>query len=227
MPLIQAMRRPADASRPTPAGRRRPARSGAPGGALPAPAHDAIGDRLPPDLVAGRLQYPGSLIQPIGRDEDKVAVETRNHPHRHASGPQRRHDRAQHPSRLHVMRLVTVPQRRPCILAGVVAPYHCGSVRTEHNGEDVRARNNLGDVCRTIKNVRTVEHPQRLMAGHGHRQIVAYEHLRASTEAVLELLPEITRMSRTRRPDAGRAGRPLLPAAGGPAGAGRGDHPAG
>jgi hypothetical protein len=40
----------------------------------------------------------------------------------------------------------------PCILAGVVAPHHCGSVRTEHNGEDVRARNNLGDVCRTIKN---------------------------------------------------------------------------
>ena len=75
------------------------------------------------------------------------------------------------------MRLVTVPQRRPCILAGVVAPQHCGSVRTEHNGEDVRARNNLGDVCRTIKNVRTVEHPQRLMAGHGHRQIVACEHL--------------------------------------------------
>jgi len=29
-----------------------------------------------------------------------------------------------------------------------------------------RARNNLDDVCRTIKNVRTVEHPQRLMAGH-------------------------------------------------------------
>jgi hypothetical protein len=43
---------------------------------------------------------------------------------------------------------------------------HCGSVRTEHNGEDVRARNNLGDVCRTIKNVRTVEHPQCLMAGY-------------------------------------------------------------
>jgi hypothetical protein len=35
----------------------------------------------------------------------------------------------------------------------------------------------LGEVCRTIKNVRTVEHPQRLMAGHGHRQIVACEHL--------------------------------------------------
>jgi hypothetical protein len=35
--------------------------------------------------------------------------------------------------------------------------HHCGSLRTEHNGEDVRVRNNLGDVCRTIKNVRTVE----------------------------------------------------------------------
>jgi len=120
--------------------------------------------RSPPDLVAGRLQHLGSLIQPIGRDEDEVAVVARNHPDRHATGRQRRHDRAQHPSRLHVMRLVTVPQRRPCILAGVVAPHHCGSVRTEHNGEDVRARNNLGDVCRTIKNVRTVGHPQRLMA---------------------------------------------------------------
>ena len=63
------------------------------------------------------------------------------------------------------------------ILAGVVAPHHCGSVRTEHNGEDVRAQNNLGDVCWTIENVRTVEHPQRLMACHGHRQIVACEHL--------------------------------------------------
>jgi hypothetical protein len=42
--------------------------------------------RLPPDLVAGRLQHPGRLIQPIGRDEDEVAVETRSHPHRHASG---------------------------------------------------------------------------------------------------------------------------------------------
>jgi hypothetical protein len=28
------------------------------------------------------------------------------------------------------------------------------------------------DVYRTIKNVRTVEHPQHLMAGHRHRQIV-------------------------------------------------------
>jgi hypothetical protein len=27
-------------------------------------------------LVAGRLQHPGSLIQPIGRDEDAVAAET-------------------------------------------------------------------------------------------------------------------------------------------------------
>ena len=28
--------------------------------------------RSPPDLVAGRLQHLGSLIQPIGRDEDEV-----------------------------------------------------------------------------------------------------------------------------------------------------------
>ena len=47
--------------------------------------------------------------------------------------------------------------------------------RTRRRGR--RARNNLGDVCRTIKNVRTLEHPQRLMVGHGHRQIVACEHL--------------------------------------------------
>ena len=80
---------------------------------------------------------PGSLKHLPTQDE--VAVVARNHPDRHATGRQRRHDRAQHPSRLHVMRLVTVPQRRPCILAGVVAPHHCGSVRTEHNGEDVRA----------------------------------------------------------------------------------------
>jgi len=30
--------------------------------------------RLPPQLVACRLQHLGSLIQPIGRDEDEVAV---------------------------------------------------------------------------------------------------------------------------------------------------------
>jgi hypothetical protein len=42
--------------------------------------------RSPPDLVAGRLQHLGSLIQPIGRDEDEVAVVARNHPGRHATG---------------------------------------------------------------------------------------------------------------------------------------------
>jgi hypothetical protein len=44
--------------------------------------------RSPPDLVADRLQHLGSLIQPIGRDEDEVAVVARNHPDRHATGRQ-------------------------------------------------------------------------------------------------------------------------------------------
>ena len=126
---------------------------------------------LPPDVVTGRPQQPGSLIQPVGRDQDDVAVVARNRPDRQAAGRQRGHDRAQHPGRLHVMRLVTVPQRRPGLLAGVVAPDHGGPVRAEHHGEGVSPWNDLSDVCRTIKNVRPLEHPQRLMAGHGHRRI--------------------------------------------------------
>jgi NarL family two-component system response regulator LiaR len=55
--------------------------------------------RSPPDLVAGRLQHLGSLIQPIGRDKDEVAVVARNHPDRKSAGRQRRHDCAQHPGR--------------------------------------------------------------------------------------------------------------------------------
>jgi hypothetical protein len=75
------------------------------------------------------------------------------------------------------MRLVAVPQRRPRILARVVAPHHCGSVRTEHDGEHVRAQINVGHVGPTIESVRTVEHPKRLMACGGHRQIVAFDWL--------------------------------------------------
>ena len=37
-------------------------------------------------------QHLGSFVQPIGRDEDEVAVETGSHPHGHACGPQRRDD---------------------------------------------------------------------------------------------------------------------------------------
>jgi len=74
------------------------------------------------------------------------------------------------------MRLVAVPQRRPRILARVVAPHHRGSVRTEHDGERV-PQINVGNVCPTIEDVRTVEHPKRLMACGGHRQIVAFNWL--------------------------------------------------
>jgi len=35
--------------------------------------------RSPPDLVADRPQHRGNLIQPIGWDEDEVAVVARNH----------------------------------------------------------------------------------------------------------------------------------------------------
>ena len=40
------------------------------------------------DWVPGRLQHLASLIQPIGRDEDEVAVVARNHPDRQATGRQ-------------------------------------------------------------------------------------------------------------------------------------------
>ena len=126
---------------------------------------------LSPDVVTGRPQQPGSLIQPVSRDQDDVAVVARNRPDRQAAGRQRRHDRAQHPGRLYVMRLVTVPQRRPGVLAGVVAPDHGRPVRAEHHGEQVRARDNLGDVGRALENVGTVEHPHCLLAGRGHRQL--------------------------------------------------------
>ena len=39
-------------------------------------------------LGGGRLQHLASLIQPIGRDEDEVAVVARNHPDRQATGRQ-------------------------------------------------------------------------------------------------------------------------------------------
>ena len=167
MPLIQAMRR-ADASPPTPASQIRRARRRI--------ARRRRTMRLA--IVYRRTWWPAACSTPEASSSRSAGTRTRlpSKPEtttRHASGPKRRHDRAQHPGRLHVMRLVAVPQRRPCILARVVAPHHCGSVRAEHDGEHVRAQINVGDVCRAIKNVRTVEHPQRLMAGGGHRQIIA------------------------------------------------------
>src|SRR5215831_6430741 len=91
------------------------------------------------------------------------------------------------------MRLVTVPERRPSILARAGAPHHCGSVRAEHDGEHVRALISVGDVCWTIKNVRTVEHPQRLMAGDGHRQIVACKYMPG--QASRSLVPTLAAQS--------------------------------
>jgi hypothetical protein len=57
-----------------------------------------------------------------------------------------------------------------------VAPHHRGSVRTEHDGERV-PQIDVGNVCPTVEDVRTVEHPKRLMACGGHRQIVAFDWL--------------------------------------------------
>jgi hypothetical protein len=62
---------------------------------------------------------------------------------------------------------------RPLTVTLLAALHHCRSVRTEHDGEHIRAQVNVGALCRTIKNVRTVEHPQRLTPGDGH-QIVDF-----------------------------------------------------
>src|SRR6185437_1377183 len=75
------------------AARAAPSRARIPSTTRVCPAAEADGKataRLSPDVVACGPQHLGSFVQPIGRDEDEVAVEARSHPHGHACGPQRR-----------------------------------------------------------------------------------------------------------------------------------------
>ena len=66
--------------------------------------------RLLGDVVAGVAQQVDRLVQAARGDEDEVAIERRGNPDRQLAGCQRRHDGAQHPGRLGIVRLVTSPQ---------------------------------------------------------------------------------------------------------------------
>ena len=88
--------------------------------------------RLLGDVVAGVAQHVDRLVEERRGDEDEVAIERRSNPDRQLAGCQRRHDGAQHPGRLGIVRLLTIPQRGPCVVRCVVAPYRRTSVRTEY-----------------------------------------------------------------------------------------------
>ena len=79
--------------------------------------------RLLGDVVAGVAQHVDRLVQAARGDEDEVAIERRSNPDRQLAGCQRRDDCAQHPGRLQIVRLITIPQRGPCVLRYVLAPY--------------------------------------------------------------------------------------------------------
>ena len=73
--------------------------------------------------MAGRLQYLTSLIQPIGRDEDEVAVVARNHPIRRAQAqiqltlPGRQAPPGRRLQHLHLRIIVGRAERGPAALA--------------------------------------------------------------------------------------------------------------
>ena len=105
-------------------------------------------------------------------DEDQVAIERRSNPDRQLAGCQRRHDGAQHPGRLGIVRLVTIPQRGPCVVRCVVAPYRRTSVRTEYERKQFGFSGDLESVGRALEGEPALEHPQFLRSVNGHRLMV-------------------------------------------------------
>jgi hypothetical protein len=87
-------------------------------------------------------------------------------------GRQRRHDGAQHPGRLGIVRLVTIPQRGPCVVRCVVAPYRRTSVRTEYERKQFGFSGDLESVGRALEGEPALEHPQLLRSVNGHRLMV-------------------------------------------------------
>lgn len=118
--------------------------------------------RLLGDVVAGVAQHVDRLVQAARRDEDEVAIERRSNPDRQLAGSQRRDDGAQHPVRLGIVRLVTIPQRGPCVVRCVVAPYRRTSVRTEYERMQFGFSGDLGSVGRALEGEPALEHPQFL-----------------------------------------------------------------
>ena len=128
--------------------------------------------RLLGDVVAGVAQHVDRLVEERRGDEDEVAIERRSNPDRQLAGCQRRHDGAQHPGRLGIVRLVTIPQRGPCVVRCVVAPYRRTSVRTEYERKQFGFSGDLESVGRALEGEPALEHPQFLRSVNGHRLMV-------------------------------------------------------
>jgi hypothetical protein len=61
--------------------------------------------------MAHLSQQLDGLIEPVRRNRHEVTVEAGGHPHGEATVRQRSHERTQHPDRIRIMGLVTVPKR--------------------------------------------------------------------------------------------------------------------